>query len=404
MTEIGERIPEMKIAIVCDVLGSENNGTTIAAMNLIRHLQAAGHEVRVLCADQDKKGQKNTYVAPNRSFGKLLDAYVHKIGVTLSKKDEKLVAEALDGVEFIHSMLPFALGKQAAKYAVEHGIPMTAGFHMQAENLTSYLKVNKLKLLNKMVYKNIYSKFYRYVDGIHYPTAFIRGIFERSVKKTTRGYVISNGVNSMVEKRDVPKPAEFEGKIVISSTGRYATEKSQDTLIEAVNRSKYRESIQLILAGQGVKERYFRKLARKLPIPPVFKLFPRDEICDVINYSDIYVHPAQIELEGIACLEAIMCGKLTIVSDSELSATKAFALDEKCIFRKRDPKDLARVIDYWIEHPDERREYEKKYAESANIFRQEECMRRMEEMMLDVLAREKDKKPCSLKEKKRQTR
>lgn len=42
----------MKIVVVCDVLGEENNGTTIAAMNLIRHLKSQGHEVRILCADQ----------------------------------------------------------------------------------------------------------------------------------------------------------------------------------------------------------------------------------------------------------------------------------------------------------------------------------------------------------------
>ena len=29
----------MTIAVICDVLGKENNGTTIAAMNLIRSLR-----------------------------------------------------------------------------------------------------------------------------------------------------------------------------------------------------------------------------------------------------------------------------------------------------------------------------------------------------------------------------
>lgn len=41
----------MKITIVCDVLGEENNGTTIAAMNLIRSLKAKGHNVTVVCPD-----------------------------------------------------------------------------------------------------------------------------------------------------------------------------------------------------------------------------------------------------------------------------------------------------------------------------------------------------------------
>lgn len=47
----------MKITIVCDALGNENNGTTIVAMNLIRYLREHGHEVRVLCCDQDRIGK-----------------------------------------------------------------------------------------------------------------------------------------------------------------------------------------------------------------------------------------------------------------------------------------------------------------------------------------------------------
>ena len=45
----------MKITIICDVLGRENNGTTIAAMNLIRSLKSKGHDVTVVCPDEDKK-------------------------------------------------------------------------------------------------------------------------------------------------------------------------------------------------------------------------------------------------------------------------------------------------------------------------------------------------------------
>ncbi len=371
----------MKIAVVCDVLGEENNGTTIAAMNLIRYLKSAGHEVRVLCADKSKKGCEGYYVAPNRSFGRILDKYVKKVGVSLPKKDKALVERALDGVEYIHSILPFALGKQAARYAKEHGIPMSAGFHMQAENLTCYLKIDKLKFLHKYIYRHIYKKFYRYVDAIHYPTDFIRGVFEKNIGRTTNGFVISNGVNPAVQKREVAKPPEFQNKIVIASTGRYAREKAQDTLLKAVKYSRYANKIQLILAGQGVKEKYYNRLARKLPVPPVMKFFTHSEITDVLNYSDMYVHPAAVELEGIACLEAIMCGKLTIVSDSALSATRKFALNEKCIFKTRNPADLAKVIDYWLDHPEEKAAAEALYLEGGANYRLEDCMDRMGEMI-----------------------
>ena len=381
----------MIVTVVCDVLGEENNGTTIAAMNLIRFLRKRGHEVRVLCADADKKGQECYYVVPNLNLGKLLNNYVEKVGVTLAKPDDDIIREALTGADIAHIMVPLLLGTRATKIAVELGVPLSAGFHMQAENFTSYFKVNKIQLANQAVYDFIYEHVYKYVDAIHYPTQFIRNVFERAVKKETPGYVISNGVNAYVKKRDIPKPEEYKDKIVILSTGRYAREKSQDTLIKAVSLSKHKDEIALILGGQGIKEKEYRALAEEVGVKPVFKFFSRTEIIDVLNYSDMYVHPAEIELEGISCIEAIACGKLTIVSDSPLSATKEFAVDERCVFKCRDEKDLARVIDYWIENPEEKAKVEEKYLASGIAFDQEKCMEKMEQMLFAAVEKHKEK-------------
>ena len=382
----------MVITIVCDVLGKENNGATVAAMNLIRFMKKQGHEVRILCADQDKKNEPGYYVVPTRSFGKLLDKYVAKVGVTIARPIDDIVKKAIDGADVVHLHVPFSLSHRAVKFAQERNIPMTASFHMQAENFTSYFKLNRSKLANHVVYKYIYDRVYKYVDGVHYPTNFIKNVFERSIKKQTPAYVISNGVNAQMTKKAVEKPAEFKDKIVLLSVGRLAREKSQDTLIKAVKYSKYKDKLQIILAGQGLKEKKYRKLGEKLPITPIMRLFSREEISNVINFADLYIHPADIELEGIACLEAIACGKLVIVSDSKKSATKEFAVDEKCVFKSRSPKDLARVIDYWIEHPEEKKLYEQKYLESSGIYNQDDCMRRMEEMFNDVIKNKKMKK------------
>ncbi len=374
----------MTILIVCDVLGEENNGTTIAAMNLIRFMKSRGHTVRVLCADAERAGEEGFYVAPQLRLGKALDAYVKKVGVTLARVDEEVVSAAVEGVDHIHIMLPFLLGMRVAGLARERGISTTAGFHMQAQNFTSYIGLNRLGFVNHAVYKYIYKHLYSMVDAIHYPTEFIRGVFERSVKRETNGYVISNGVHAYVRKRKTEKPPELQGKTVILTTGRYAREKSQDTLIKAVALSRHRDEIQLILGGQGVKEKYYKRLAKGLPNEPIFKLYSREEIIDVLNYSDIYVHPAEVELEGISCLEAVTCGKLTLVSDSPNAATSAFAVDGKCIFKCRNPRALANLIDYWIEHPDERRRYEELYLEGAVRYDLENCMLEMEKMMLEV--------------------
>ncbi len=388
----------MKIIVVCDVYGKENNGSAVVAYNLIRFLQSRGHDVRILCADQESKGLPDHYVVPNMHFGKKLDAYVAKVGVSIAHPKKQIIKEALKGVDAVHIMMPLPLGLATVKIAKRMKLPITAGFHMQAENATAYFKLNRFEWANKLANRFMYTHFYRYVDRIHYPTQFIRDTFEGAIHKSTPGLVISNGVHEYVQKRPTEKPAEYKDKIVILTTGRYSTEKSQDTLIKAIHYSKYKDKIQLILGGEGAKINQYRKLAEGLPNPPVFRFFSRTEIVDALNYADMYVHPAIIELEGISCIEAIACGKLTIVSDSKLSATRNFAADERCVFKAEDEKDLARVIDYWLDHPAEMRECEEKYLHSAVAYKQSECMQQMEDMILDAV-RQADRTPASVDRK-----
>lgn len=375
----------MIITVACDVLGEENNGTTIAAMNLIKYLRSKGHTVRILCGDKDKIGQQDCFVVPNINLGKALNNYVAKIGVTLAKPQKDIIENALDGADEVHIMTPFLLGSATLHVALEKKIPVTAGFHAQAENFTSYVKLQWCAPVNHLFYYYNWKHFFSKVDGIHYPTEFIKKIFESHIKKQTKGYVISNGVNAYVKKRPAEKPDEWKDKIVILTTGRYAREKSQDTLIKAINYSKYKNKIQLVLGGQGIKEKYYKKLSKKLPVAPIFKFYSREEIIDVLNACDVYVHPAEMELEGISCIEAITCGKLTICSSSKKSATSGYTVDSRCVFKNRNAKDLARVIDYWIENPEEKALCEQKYLQSSIAFNQEECMRKMELMITEVV-------------------
>ncbi len=373
----------MNITVVCDVLGDETNGTTIAAMNLIRHLQKSKHNIKVLCADVTKMGKENYYVVPNLNLGPF-NKIVEKNNVILAKPQEKIVEMALKDADHVHIMLPFALGISALKYAKSKGISVTAGFHAQAENLSSHVRLQNVEFVNHTIYKFFYKHFYQYVDGVHYPTQFIRDDFELDVKKKTNGYIISNGVNSHICKKTVEKPDELKDKIVILSTGRYSVEKNQETLIKAVSYSKYKDKIQLILAGQGPLQNKFEKLCKKYAPTTIMKVFSREEMANVLNMCDIYAHPAIVELEGIACLEAICVGKLVIVSDSKDSATKNFAVDDRCVFKKKNPKSLAKTIDYFIENEQEKKICEDKYLESAHLYDQEECMERMEQMIEEV--------------------
>lgn len=373
----------MKITVVCDVLGAENNGTTIAAMNLIRALKAKGHDVIVVCSDEDKKGKNGYAVMPQLNLGPL-NGYVKKNGVALSRADTKVLEPVIWDSDVVHIMLPFALGRAALKLCLKHNIPVTAGFHMQAENFTSHVFMKDNPVANNLTYRYIYNNLYKYVNAVHYPTDFIREVFENAVGHKTNAYVISNGVSDRFKPNGAKKPPEFRNKFVILFSGRYSKEKSHSVLIDAVALSKHSREIQLIFAGDGPLKDMLKERSKKLPNKPVFSFFPHHQMLNVLNYADLYVHPAEIEIEAIACMEALSCGQVPIIANSPRCATKKFALDERNLFENRNPQDLADKIDYFIEHPEAIEEYRERYKGIVAELSQEACMNRMEEMLYEA--------------------
>lgn len=378
----------MTIAIVCDVLGRANNGTTIAALNLIRYLTEQGHTVRVVCPDEDKQNEPGYFVTPRLHLWPF-DPYLAENGVILARADVHVLERALDGADALHIMTPFTLSRKAIHMAMARNIPITAGFHCQAENFTTHICLMNARLVNFLFYRTIWNNVYRYVDCIHYPTQFICDTFEKAIAQPTNHYVISNGVNHLFCKRDVPRPAEFADRFVIHFTGRMSKEKSHRVLIRGAARSKYRDKIQLVFAGDGPQKKKLIRYASKLPNPPIFRFFSREELVDELNAADLYVHPAEIEIEAIACLEAISCGLVPVISDSPRSATRFFALDARNLFRCNDADDLAARIDYWIEHPEERAACSKRYQGYAQQCDFDNCMAAMEDMIRTTAARRK---------------
>ncbi len=376
----------MIITVICDVLGEANNGTTIAALNLIRSMRERGHTVRVVCSDQNRKGEEGLYIVPNRSLG-IFDSYLKKNGVKLSVPDIRVIEEAIQGADVVHFMVPFALGRRAVKLARKRNIPITAGFHCQAENLTSHLFMKDLWLANRIFYLTIWAHSYRHCARIHYPSAFIRDTFERAVGHETPACVISNGVNKAFHPIQVKRPEQYKDKFVIQFTGRLSKEKTHRVLIDAVKRSKYSDQIQLVFAGVGPQLEKLQRRSASLKNPPEFHFFSREELVKQLNCADLYVHPAEIEIEAISCLEAIACGLVPVIANSPRSATRYFALDERNLFKNKDADDLAKQIDYWIEHPDERAKMRERYANFVQQHEYEHCMDRMEAMLADAAER-----------------
>ena len=380
----------MVITVVCDVLGKENNGTTIAAMNLIRALRERGHTVRVVCSDPKRAGTQDYFVVPRMDLG-VFNGYVAKNGVALSKPDKNILSASLDGADHVHIMLPFALGSAAIRMARKRDLPVTAGFHCQAENLTGHLFLKNFTPANRIAYRTFYNKLYRYCDLIHYPSQFICETFE-SVVGPTPHRIISNGVNRCFRPKEVVKPEALRDKYVVLFTGRFGPEKRHDVLIDATALSKHKDEIQLIFAGAGPKKEALIRRAERRGIPmPIMNFYDRESLINVINYADLYVHPADIEIEAIACLEAIACGKVPLIADSPRSATRFFALSDRNLFHYNDPKALAEGMDWWLDHPEERKACSERYLGYSTQFDHEYCMDQMEQMIVEAGEKHREK-------------
>ena len=365
----------MIIGLVIDSYDALNNGTTASARRFVENLRAEGHIVRVLTAGVPGKDK---FVLPKWNIP-VVSHFADPQGITFAKVDANVIREFLSGLDVVHFYLPFPLARAVERMARKMNIPCLAAFHVQAENITYNIGLGKSALAAKFFYRFLYHYFYKRFNDIHCPTEFIAGELRKNGYKANL-HVISNGVDAAF----TPGEAVPHENIRVLMIGRLSPEKRQDLIIEAAKKSKYADRIQLVFAGQGPLLEKYVKLSRGLPHEPVFGFYSTEELLKIIRSTDIYVHASDAEIEAIACMEAFACGLVPIIADSPKSATVQFALSERSLFKAGDSSDLARKIDYWIEHPEEKREMGKRYAEEGNRYRVKESVRKMEEVYKNI--------------------
>ena len=177
--------------------------------------------------------------------------------------------------------------------------------------------------------------------------------------------------------------------------GRLSAEKRQDLVIKAARISKHAEDIQLVFLGKGPRRKYYERLGRKLKNAPIFRYVSQEEIVRLYNQADLYVHAAEAEIEAIVCIEAIACGAVPVIANATMSAARQFAIDERSLFKNKSVKDLARKIDYWIEHPEEREQMGQEYLKRAGAYAISRSIDKIEDVYRRVVA---EQRPVAEKE------
>ena len=386
-------IQKMKILLISDQFYSANNGMTISGRRFAKTLIRHGHSVRVVSTDPEGRavefwntdGPENAEAYANLSYIMkkqyipIFDKLVSSQGMTFAKPDDRKLEKAVEWADVIHILVPFALSHHVIKIAREKGKPFTAAFHVQPENITASIHMRHLQLINKGIYRWFRHYIYKYCEYVHCPSKFIANELKKNGYQN-RLIVISNGIDPDFTYRKKEKPHEISDRYIILMIGRLSIEKRQDVLIKAVAESRYRNKILLMLAGQGPCRERLLRLAKKKKIDMVIDFYEKKDLLDLIAISDLYVHAADMEIEAMSCMEAFAAGLVPVISNSSKSATPQFALDERSLFRAGDSSDLAKKIDYWIEHEDEKKKMEYEYSSAARKYSLDDCVRQAEEM------------------------
>ena len=367
----------MIITLVVDQFFQNTNGTSVSAQNLCRELEEKGHTVRVLTVDN---GDKTQYALKERNFGAPINKIIHSQGMQLAKPNKDIIEHAIIGSDVVHVYTPFKLGQKVISLCKKHNIPCTAAFHILPENITSTIYMKKFKLVNATIWLSWYIKIYKNIKHIHCPSLMVANQIKRHGYRS-KLHIISNGYKNNYVPMSEPKPTILKNKIIIVATGRFSREKRYDLLFKAIKKSKHKKDIVLILGGKGPQLRKYKKFARKLPNMPIFLgKYNQEQQLSFLNFADLYIHPADIEVEGMTCLEACACGCVPIVSDSKKSATRQFVTNEQSIFKHGNAKDLAKKIDWWLDNPQQLEEQKELIAEHATNF----SLRKSVDLYLDM--------------------
>ena len=376
----------MKILIVCGEYFNQSNGLSLSTQRFVEQFKRLGDEVRVLSSDH---GGISEYSVPVMRVP-LVDGIMDRQNYHFAKPVRQVIREALSWAEIVHIEDPFPLSVETAKLAAQMGLPITGTFHLYPENMTASVPIFDFPLFNRNIMNVFRWGVFQYCSAIQCPTEKVR---ERLAKCGYRSKlcVISNGIPSEIIAEH-PR-TERNDRFTIISVGRYSNEKDQMTLMKAVRACRHADDIRLILAGKGPLEDQYRSFGQTLPNPPIMRFYTQKELLKEIRRADLYVHCANVEIEGMGCMEAFAQGTVPLIADSELSSTSAYAITERNRYQAGNVEELSGKIDDWFEHQDMLPTMGQRYIDLARTLTIEESAKKVRQMMLEAIQEKRQSAP-----------
>jgi len=256
--------------------------------------------------------------------------------------------------DVVHIQDHYFLCSAVAREARRNNIPTIGTNHFLPENLLPFLRrFPKLQQLAAFLLWKMMLFVFNRLDTVTTPSNTAAKILHgQKIRVPVRA--ISNGVDTA---RFHPDPeidrAGIRRKYNLNSEtplflymGRLDGEKRIDVLIEAIAQLPDAD-FQLAIGGYGSHESFLRKLAQTLGLEKrvnfIGYVTPED-LPSLYNSADVFVMPSPEELQSIATLEAMACGKPILASDSRALPELVNPGENGYLFQPNNPSDAARMM------------------------------------------------------------
>lgn len=333
----------LKIAMVIDSWDYPFNGTVVSTQRFVTAL-ADEFDFRILATLKPDSNNDDRFVHFTRLRLPGANDLMESMNTPLAIPNKKKILEALAGCDLLHIQYPFFLASATIDCARKLNIPIICSFHVQPENLLRNISLEHNWSI-KWLYHLFLRKFYNQADLVITPSDFAaKLLLQYGLEKPV--ITISNGIPDHFF--DIQRNEKHMDQFHILSVGRLAAEKKQHLIIEAIQRSKFKKSISLTLAGTGPQQKKLERLAARLGVNASIGKVSQQQLESLYASTDLFVHASEVELEGMAVMEAMASACCVIVSDARSSALRESIDDKNTHFRSGDAVDLAKKIDFWL--------------------------------------------------------
>ena len=275
----------MRIALITDAWQPQINGVVTTLVELVRELEALGHQTEVI-----HPGLFKTRPCPGYA------------GIDLAVSPQRVLTEKLDAFapEAIHIATEGPLGWAARSYCRKRSLAFTTAFHTKFPEILQAA----LKIPLSWGYA-LFKYFHKPSSGVMVPTQGVLRMLEKRGFKNLRSW--THGVDTeLFAYRAQPRifptthpPIGVLMRPISLFVGRVSYEKNIDAFLRLdIPGTK-------VVCGVGPLE---ASLKQRYPQVRWMGVLPRQELAKVYSAADVFVFPSRSETFGLVMLEAMATG------------------------------------------------------------------------------------------------